>query len=332
MMVQQPLVDAYAPLDAMERDAQRLIALALAVAALVGGAVAMWVVRPLGRLRAAADAMANGDLARRTGVARDDEIGDLAGALDRMAAELQARDARLAGALGRLRAVVDAVDDAIVVCDARERVVSCNPAGKRLFGRSGPAMFGQPLRALVADLPAPLAAADGLLETVARRPDGSEMPVGVVVRATQTRSDRQYVAVLHDLSARKAAERAAALEEVNRMQREFISIASHELRTPATAVLGFSEILVDRLDEDDPNREIASMVHEQSIQLASLLEDVLDASRLEAGRVELYLEPIDLSSVLDSILRNVAGRAPSHRMVVDLEPAARRRSGPTRSS
>jgi signal transduction histidine kinase len=148
------------------------------------------------------------------------------------------------------------------------------------------------------------------------------MPVGVVVRATQTRSDQQYVAVLHDLSARKATERAAALEEVNRLQREFISIASHELRTPATAVLGFSEILVDRLAEDDPNREIAAMVHEQSIQLASLLEDVLDASRLEAGRVELYLEPIDLSSVLDSLTRTVAGRAPSHRLVADLDPAA----------
>jgi signal transduction histidine kinase len=148
------------------------------------------------------------------------------------------------------------------------------------------------------------------------------MPVGVVVRATQTRSDQQYVAVLHDLSARKATERAAALEELNRLQREFISIASHELRTPATAVLGFSEILVDRLSEDDPNRDIAAMVHEQSIQLASLLEDVLDASRLEAGRVELYLEPIDLASVLDSLLSTVEGRSPSHRLVADLEPAA----------
>jgi PAS domain S-box-containing protein len=320
VMVQQPLVDAYAPLDAMERDAIRLIALALLVAAGVGGAVAVWVVRPLGRLRAAADAMANGDLTRRTGVARDDEIGDLASAFDRMASELEARDARLAGALQRLRSVVDAVDDAIVVCDADERVVSCNPAGKRLFGRSGPALFGRPLRSLVGDLPDPLAASDAVLETIARRPDGSELPVGVIVRATPVRSGHQYVAVLHDLSARKATERAAALEELNRLQSEFISIASHELRTPATAVLGFSEILVDRLEADDPNRDIATMVHEQSIQLASLLEDVLDASRLEAGRVELHLEPVDLSSLLESLLTTVAGRAPSHRLVTDLAP------------
>ena len=330
MMVQQPLVDAYAPLDAMERDAQRLIALALAIAALVGGAVAMWVVRPLGRLRAAADAMANGDLARRTGVARDDEIGDLASALDRMAAELQAREP---GSPARSGGCAPSSTRSTTRSSSATRASGSSRATRPASGSS--ADRARPCSASRCARSWPTCRLRSRPPTAARdgrpTPDGSEMPVGVVVRATQTRSDRQYVAVLHDLSARKAAERAAALEEVNRLQREFISIASHELRTPAHGRARLSEILVDRLDEDDPNREIASMVHEQSIQLASLLEDVLDASRLEAGRVELYLESIDLSSALDSILRT----SPAARRATTWSPTStrpRRRSGPTRSS
>ncbi|MEM9725538.1 MAG: ATP-binding protein [Pseudomonadota bacterium] len=89
-------------------------------------------------------------------------------------------------------------------------------------------------------------------------------------------------------------------EEANQVKSEFLANMSHELRTPLNAVIGFSEIMKDALfgPLDDRYREYAANVHASGKHLLSLINDVLDLSKIEAGRVELADEPTDLGEML----------------------------------
>jgi signal transduction histidine kinase len=119
------------------------------------------------------------------------------------------------------------------------------------------------------------------------------------------------------------AARAHALEELNRLKTEFISIASHELRTPMTTILGFSELLQNQMAEEDPNRLFISYIHEDAQQLSDLVNNLLDISRIESGRLSLEPETIDLVATLDPLLQSLGTPAPLHRLYAEIAPEAR---------
>jgi diguanylate cyclase (GGDEF)-like protein len=128
-----------------------------------------------------------------------------------------------------------------------------------------------------------------------------------------------------EANARLASEaaRAAALEELSRLKSEFISVASHELRTPMATVLGFSELLLDEVDPADPRHQYVSVIHQDAIQLSTLVNNLLDISRIETGRLAVELEPVDLEAVLRPLVTMLSAPAPRHDLVVELDPAAR---------
>jgi signal transduction histidine kinase len=128
-----------------------------------------------------------------------------------------------------------------------------------------------------------------------------------------------------EANARLASEaaRAAALEELSRLKSEFISVASHELRTPMATVLGFSELLLDEVDPADPRHQYVSVIHQDAIQLSTLVNNLLDISRIETGRLAIELEPVDLEAVLRPLVTMLSAPAPRHDLIVELDPAAR---------
>lgn len=104
-----------------------------------------------------------------------------------------------------------------------------------------------------------------------------------------------------------AAARDAAVH-ADRTKTQFFANMSHELRTPLNAILGFSELLA--LDVFAPKREeYAHLIHNAGAHLLSLVNDLLDLSRIEAGKLELRDEPIDLAALIDECAETVAGRA-----------------------
>ncbi|HEV8637062.1 MAG TPA: diguanylate cyclase [Chloroflexota bacterium] len=126
-------------------------------------------------------------------------------------------------------------------------------------------------------------------------------------------------------SARLAGEaaRAAAFEELSRLKSEFISIASHELRTPMATVLGFSELLLDEIEPDDPRWQSVSVIHQDALQLSSLVDNLLDISRIETGRLTLEPTAVDLGDVLPPLMTILGAPAPRHELVAELDPTAR---------
>jgi len=110
------------------------------------------------------------------------------------------------------------------------------------------------------------------------------------------------------------------LEQVSRMKSRFLAAMSHELRTPLNAVIGFSQVLEARMfgELNAKQAEYIQDIHESGRHLLSLINDILDLSKIEAGRMELDLAPFDLQQTLESAVILVQERAAEHALTLDV--------------
>jgi len=117
----------------------------------------------------------------------------------------------------------------------------------------------------------------------------------------------------------------ARLRELDRLKSQFVANMSHELRTPLNAIIGFSEVLVDGLAGDlaAEQRELVAHIHSSGAHLLAIINDVLDLSKIQAGKMTLNCRPIELSGVLDDALAVVAPLMDKKRQALDWEVEAR---------
>jgi signal transduction histidine kinase len=131
----------------------------------------------------------------------------------------------------------------------------------------------------------------------------------------------QVAAALTTLEAfgrqRQAVEQ---LERLNRAKSEFVSIVSHEFRTPLTGIQGFSEMMRDEELTMEEMREYAGDINKDSQRLNRMINEMLDLDRMESGRMTIRPEPIDLNSVVDDVAGRVRPNAPNHTLTLDLQP------------
>ena len=115
-------------------------------------------------------------------------------------------------------------------------------------------------------------------------------------------------------------EKTDQLEIANRHKSEFLANMSHELRTPLNAVIGFSEVLLERMfgELNDKQDEYLNDILSSGKHLLSLINDILDLSKIEAGRMELELAAFDLPFALDNALTLIRERATRHSIGLEL--------------
>jgi two-component system sensor histidine kinase/response regulator len=130
----------------------------------------------------------------------------------------------------------------------------------------------------------------------------------------------QHAAKLEEIN-REIADQNVALEQASRMKSEFLANMSHELRTPLNAIIGFSEALKDGLigPLSDQQAEYVGDIFDSGKHLLSLIKDILDLSKIEAGKMELELEPTDIDSLLQNSLTVLKERALSHHIRLHCE-------------
>ncbi len=150
--------------------------------------------------------------------------------------------------------------------------------------------------------------------------DGSTLPVDVSANLVETGDRRYACAFLQDLAARKkdqaellrARQLAASAKTANDAKSMFLANVSHELRTPLTSIIGFSEILLqERFGAlgSPEYRQFAESIRESGGDLLSLINDILDISKIEAGRMDLCEEDAELAHVVQACLRLIGQRA-----------------------
>ena len=122
----------------------------------------------------------------------------------------------------------------------------------------------------------------------------------------------QAAIAINSARLRREAAEAQALRHLNLLKTQFISTVSHELRTPLTPIVGYSELLMGGGFDDAMTVEMASEIHAKAEQMERLVEDLLDLSRVESGRMKLSFEQVSVASLVRSTARDFATASAKH--------------------
>lgn len=138
---------------------------------------------------------------------------------------------------------------------------------------------------------------------------------------------KKVFTVFEDISERKSNEKAlieakSVAEQANRAKSEFLSSMSHELRTPLNAMLGFTEIIGHDIGFGKKHESSLDEINRAGQHLLSLIDEILDLSRIEAGEVEISIEPVVVTAVIEDSLTWIADMANSSEISIAFDPAA----------
>src|SRR5881392_2314666 len=235
-----------------------------------------------------------------------------------------------------LDALIASTPVAIAVLDDQRAVRSVNAAFETLFGYSAAEVVGAGIDGLI--VPEAFRSESSDLETRVRggeivrvevervRKDGRRIQVRLSAAAVKAAADGALVALYEDISDRKAAEAAMReardlAERVARARSAFLANMSHEIRTPMNAVLGFVELVLDTKLAPEQLRAL-ELVRTSSEALLTILNDILDYSKIEAEHLELESIPFDLPKVVHATATLLAVRAREKHLelTVDVPP------------
>lgn len=232
-----------------------------------------------------------------------------------------------------LAAILDTATDGVVVLDETGHILSLNRSAQALFGYETVEVKGKPFTLLFATASHPVAIdyLEGLRsngvasilndgrEVAGRVRQGGELPLFLTLGTISDGPDRKFCAVLRDLTAWKkaegellAAKRSAELSSSHKS--DFLAAISHEIRTPLNAIIGFAELMGEERFGPVGNQRYKDYLRDiraSGTHVISLINDLLDLAKIEAGKMELTFMGVDLNEIVrssTSFLQTQAGR------------------------
>jgi PAS domain S-box-containing protein len=267
---------------------------------------------------------------------RDDERD----ALSRLETEVRAHK----NEVRELNAILDTATDGLAVLDGQGRVLALNRSGEALFGYDQNEVAGQPLAALIAaESQAKVAEyfeglkSNGVMsllndgrEILGRAKQGGSIPIfmtlGRIGSAQNDPGEQKFCALFRDMThwkkveqeleeARCEAERASAAKS------DFLAKVSHEIRTPLNAILGFAEVIMEERFGPIGNeryRDYLRDIHTSGAHVMSLVNDLLDLSKIEAGKMELDFVSVDVNRAITECVAIMQPQASQERVIMRL--------------
>jgi NtrC-family two-component system sensor histidine kinase KinB len=283
---------------------------ALLLLVLIAIHLARVVMRPISEMTRAVQAIRRGDFAQRVGVRRDDELGRLGGGLNQMADELeqfrQTNIGEVVAAKETLEATLEALPDAVLVIGDDRRITAANPRANDVLGSTR--------ERELADVPLPDSTRDAVDRVLHRGsvPDATVDLRKAIAMTIDGRSARLLPRVVPIAGRRGAVLVLSDVTELARlddMRLELVAVASHELRTPLTTLKMTLSMLKERASRyESHDRQLVTVAAGGVEQLAGLVDEFLDLTRIEAGQLRLHWARVSLDEV---ITRTVAAATPS---------------------
>lgn len=233
-----------------------------------------------------------------------------------------------------LAAIIDSSEDAIISKNLQSIITSWNAAAERMFGYAADEMIGVSIDRLFPvdrlqeenEILSRIQRGERVhhFETVRVRKNGTRIDVSLTISPIRDDNGKVVGAskIARDITEQKRSMRLLTeahdeLKRVDRMKAEFLATLSHELRTPLTAILGWIDILNDSPEDEDLNQGLK--VIERNVRMqAQLIEDLLDMSRIESGKITLDMQRVDLASVAVAAMETVHSAA--HAKEIQLTP------------
>jgi PAS domain S-box-containing protein len=237
-----------------------------------------------------------------------------------------------------LEAILDTATDGVILFDDAGRILSLNRSAEALFGYHQRDVVGGTITALLAPeshgvaldylegLRSPGVASllnDGR-EVLGRERQGGTIPLFMTIGHVGEGADRKFCAVLRDMTTFKKAEgelvgARRAAEEASAHKSDLLAKISHEIRTPLNAIIGFAEVMLEERFGPIGNeryREYLRDVHASGSHVISLVNDLLDLAKVEAGRLELAFTGVNLNDLVSSCVTLLQPQAMRERIVM----------------
>ena len=267
--------------------------------------VSRWLVRPIQTLTQAARRMSAGHYGEPVPLDQKDEIGELGGALGHLSFRLQGVISDLRDEKSKLEQILSGIGEGIVAVDQEGRVVHYNNAALELlevsewdaYAAGGRRDHREKLTGMLKQAAISGERAEAVWKNEAYR----SIAAKVWPMINEENGSIGAVALLRDVSE---------AERLEQLRKDYVANISHELRTPLTGIRGMVEPLMDGyMDTEEEKMDSYRVIYQETLRLEKLIGEMLDMSRLQAGRAQIELEMMRVEGVLEAAKRRMVSRA-----------------------
>ena len=289
---------ATAEVDIQLTQLRRIILISASIVAIIALLIGLYFANrftePLSKMTQVAEAISQGDYERRINVSETDEIGSLAAAINRMARSSATRMDEITLERNRLSSIFAGMVEGVIDVDQSQKIVHVNQVAADLLGLSVQGCIGQPIWEVVrvAEIIDALEQALNNREIVKAQmrhlSEEDDLVVDIYAASLQNEHGDAIgaVVVLHNISE---------LDHLERIRRDFVANASHELKTPITAIRGLTETIMDDKEIPETTRDdFIQKAHAQSLRLSTLVTDLMTISRLESDQQQTSSSVFDI--------------------------------------
>ena len=260
----------------------------------------------------------------------DDQIKKLQDRLEERTRELIKRSVELDEAKAKGESVLESMADGVVVTGKDRNIILMNTAGKKLLGwtdeellgKKWPeiveAVDGRSVKIPVDAMPSYQVVATGKVVSTGTQEEihftkknRERIPVAITASPVRVRgASRGVVVVFRDIAREK---------EIEKIHSDFISVASHQLRTPLTGIQWVIERLVKTEEFTEKGKAYLADIHDTMRRLSRLVDDLLNVSRIEGGNISIIVEPFDVIALIGEYIREIRSLADEKRLILTFD-------------
>lgn len=292
--------------------------LLLIVAALVSSRLARGITRPIEDMTHLARGITHGDFSHDpVHVKSRDELGQLARAIQHMSISLQRQLGTIRESERRWKSVIETMPSGLLLVDSKGQIVLVNPEIENLLGVKRTEIIGGSYTQF-----AHTSHLGHLIDHCIRTKSNVReeihfsLPDERILEASLSpvKDDRDrilgVVIILHDMTA---------IRRLEKMRSEFVANVSHEIKTPVTSLIGFTETLLDgALEDEETCRNFLEIIHDESQRLHRLIGDILELSKIESRELKLRTETVDVSQLVRSTAGTLQSQVDTNELSLEL--------------